>query len=75
MAGSKITMLTGATNSGVNAVELDGSKGIWIGSSKSITLSTGTTEGSNTNVEINPTHILFGVNNLSNGNATAVEMT
>lgn len=75
MAGSKITMLTGASASGVNAVELDGSKGIWIGSSKSITLSTGNTEGSNTNVEINPTHILFGVNNLSNGNATAVEMS
>ena len=79
MAGSTVTILTGSAastqeNPVTNAVELSG-EGIWIGSSKSITLFSADNSSSTANVEINPSHILFGMNNLSNGNSTAVELT
>jgi len=60
MAGSKITMLTGSTNAATNAIELDGSKGIWIGSDKKVSLYSGN-DISKANVELSPAHILFGV--------------
>ena len=74
MAGAKITMLTGKST-GVSAIELDGSKGIWIGSSKSISLFATNNTGNTANVEINPDHILFGMNNVSNSTSTAIELT
>jgi hypothetical protein len=69
MAGAKITMLTGK-NTSVSAIELDGSKGIWIGSNKSINMysnTDGTSGGAN--VSINPEQIIMGV---ASGNASSV---
>jgi len=74
MAGSKITMLTRIDDNGVNAISLDGANGIWVGSSKSITLSS-TSNTSNANVELNPNHILFGVTNLNSNNNSVTEIT
>ena len=76
MAGAKLTIVTGSTQaaSAVNAIELDGSKGIWIGSSKKISLFSSNNNGNNANVEISPTHIFFGMNNTTNGNTTAAEL-
>lgn len=78
MAGSKITMLSGTTDGSTNAISLDGTVsnnipyGIWLGSNKGIGLSSTSTEGS-ANVEINPTHIFFGVGGTSS--STALELT
>ena len=74
MAGSKITMLTRIDDNGVNAISLDGEEGIWVGSSKSITLSS-TSNTSNANVELNPNHILFGVTNLNSNSNSVTEIT
>lgn len=89
MAGSQITMLTGTDSEAVSAIKIDGrtvenggaAYGIWLGSDKGIRLFSGeptiinnqTTYGAN--VEINPSHIFFGMGNTSNTAATAVEMT
>ena len=74
MAGSKITMLTRIDDNGVNAISLDGANGIWVGSSKSITLSS-TSNTSNANIELNPNHILFGVTNLNSNSNAVTEIT
>lgn len=81
MAGAKITMLVGTQRNAASAIDIDGrvgtnmpDYGIWLGSSKGIKLYTGNGT-SNANVEINPNHIIFGLDNMSNNNATAVEMT
>ena len=75
MAGSKITMYTGIAANSVAALKLDGTEGIWIGSSKKISLFASNNNGTSANVEISPTHILFGMNNSTNGSATAAEIT
>lgn len=75
MAGSKITMYTGTAANSVAALELDGANGIWIGSSKKISLFASNNTGNSANVEISPTHILFGMNNSNSSSATAAEIT
>ena len=70
MAGAKITMLVGTQKNDVSAIELDGSKGIWIGSNKSINMysnTDGTSGGAN--VSINPEQIIMGV---ASGTASSV---
>jgi len=61
----------------VSAITLDGDDGIYIGSSKGITLYTGSATAQNpypsANIELKPDHMLFGVS--STGSATFVEMT
>lgn len=74
MAGSKITMLTGETDSAVNAIELDGEKGIWIGSEKKISLFSGSISGTTANVEISPSHIIFGMNNFNTADSSTIEI-
>ena len=75
MAGSKITMLTGTTSGSVSAIELDGSKGIKVASNKTISLFAANNNGNTANVEINPSHILFGMNNLTSNSAAITEIT
>lgn len=74
MAGAKITMFTGTQTNSASALELDGEAGIWIGSSKTISLFASDNKGNNANVEISPAHIFFGMNNTTNGNTTAAEL-
>ena len=83
LTGSKITIGTGSFNETTeqldhtNALLLDPDNGIYIGSNKKISLFTQEYPTSQTvaNVEISPAHIYFGMNNVNNGNATAVELT
>ena len=81
MAGSKITMYTGTADNSATGIILDGSTGqnapdygIWLGSSKGIKLFSSNNSGSTANVEINPTHIIYGMNNNNTSNSV-VEMT
>ena len=88
MAGSQITMLTGTGSDAVSAVKIDGRTvenggaeyGIWLGSNKGIRLFSGNPTVSNNqttygaNVEINPSHIFFGMANTVKNTATAAEL-
>ena len=81
MAGAKITMLagTGANNtSTATSIELDGEKGVWIGSDKTISLFSGgitnNTTSAGASVEISKDHILFGTVS-ANNDTTAMEIT
>ena len=74
MAGASIKMYTGTAQGAANSIQLDGANGIWIGSNKAITLYSGGF-ASSANVELNPTHILFGVSDTSSGSAAVTEIT
>ena len=80
-SGAGITIKS-STNSNVSVIDIDNSKGIWLGSSQKINLFSGAlTEPENTGltsgaaVEIGPTRILMGVSNITNGETTAIDIT
>ena len=80
LQGAHIDLMAGSLDPNateVSAITLDGDDGIYIGSSKGITLYTGSATAQNpypsANIELKPDHMLFGVS--STGSATFVEMT
>jgi len=60
MAGSSIEMYTGTGINDVASIKLDGESGVWIGSSKKITLFSGSTTNGAT-AEISYNHVYIGV--------------
>ena len=64
MFGSKITMLTG-NNKDITAIQMSGPEGLYLGSSQHIQFFSGglNQNGTAAVVDINPQHIIFGVNN------------
>ena len=73
---SSVELVTGDTTSGVSAISISPSKGVWIGSSKEIRFYSGnitnTTTTSAASSLINSERILFGVSDGSSGSAVDI---
>ena len=73
---SSVELITGDTTSGVSAISISPSKGVWIGSSKEIRFYSGnitnTTTASAASSLINSERILFGVSDGSSGSAVDI---